>query len=253
MFADALLAEPITVATHRFDETRVVPHLFDLVAQALDVRVDRLRLGEVFPTPCLAKQVLARDDFASILHKAGKQLELARSKVERPVVTLGGVCVLVQRDAADRDGFRSSGEVATAATAQQRVDARDELSYAEGLGKVVVAADFETDNLVELGIACRQEQHRRRGDRAQAPAQLVAVHAGKHDVEYEQVVVLLARCVQRVFAVVEHVDFVPFFSEGVSNEFSDRALVVDDENALGVSAMVFSFWWRITRLVSCLI
>ena len=71
--------------------------------------------------------------------------------------------------------------------AQQRLDARLQLAHAERLGEVVVAADLQSDDLVELGVAGRQEQHRNARLRAQAAADLVAVDAGQHDVEHHQI------------------------------------------------------------------
>ena len=82
----------------------------------------------------------------------GRQVDLA-------VVAGGGVGVLVQRDARSGDGTARAGELAALAAAQKRADAGDQLAHAEGLGEVVVAADLQAHDLVQLGVAGGKEQH----------------------------------------------------------------------------------------------
>jgi len=56
------------------------------------------------------------------------------------------------------------GEIAVGAS-QERLDAAEELAEAVRLGQVVVRAELEPDHLVELIVACGQDQ-----DRAFEPA-----------------------------------------------------------------------------------
>ena len=117
---------------------------------------------------------------------------------------------------------------------QQGAAAGDELAHAEGLGQVVVAADFKADHFVELGVAGRKEQHRGRGARAQTAAEFVAIHAGQHDVQDEQVVVALGGHGQGLFAVVGNIDAEPFLHQVVGDEVRNRLLVIDDQDAFGI-------------------
>jgi hypothetical protein len=69
-------------------------------------------------------------------------------------------------------------------------DAGDQLSGAERLGHVVVAADLETEHAVDLVGAGREKQDRRARQRrrpANLAAQLEAIHLGKHHVEQDEV------------------------------------------------------------------
>ena len=209
--------------------------------------VDRLGFRQVFPTPRIAQQVLARHHLAGVLHQAGQELELARREVYLAVLARCRVGVFVQRDAAGRDGVVRAGEVAAGAAAQERADAGDELAHAERLGKVVVPADLQAHHLVELRVARRQEQHRHGGLGAQAATQLVAVHAGQHDIEHEQVVGVLRRQSQGLLAIVYHVGVETLLLQGVADEFRDGRLVVHDEDAVRCIVHVIPFYECVVR------
>lgn len=128
-------------------------------------------------------------------------------------------------------GIARAGELAALAAAQKRADAGDQLAHAEGLGEVVVAADFQADDLVQLGVAGGKEQHGGRGLRAQAAAQLVAVHARQHDIQDKQIIVVGACQREGVLAVVDDVGLVALLFQRVADEFGDGRLVVNDKDA----------------------
>ena len=74
--------------------------------------------------------------------------------------------------------------------AQVRFHPRHQFARAEGLGHVIVAADFEAQDAVHFIGAGRQEQHgraRQNGGLADLAAQLEAVGIGQHDVQQDQV------------------------------------------------------------------
>ena len=140
--------------------------------------------------------------------------------------------ILVEGDAARGDGV-ALGLHLPAASAQEGADAGDQLAQSEGLCQVIFAADFQADDLVQLGIASAQEQHRRIGLRPQPAAELVAIHSGKHDVEHEEVVVVFGCKAQRIFAVRGDIDLEAFLFQGVSDEIGDGLLVVDGQDTCG--------------------
>ena len=116
------------------------------------------------------------------------------------------------------------------APAQQRLHPGLQLAHAEGLGEVVVAADLQTDDLVEFGVPRREEQHGHVAFGAQAAAHLVAVDAGEHHVEHDQV--------ERARASPERAprrrwmprDVVALLLQVVRDELGDGVFVVDDED-----------------------
>lgn len=146
--------------------------------------------------------------------------------------------VLVEGDAAARHlvgGLQGFGSLAAAKEGSR---AGEELANAERLCEVVVGAEFEPDDLVYLGVARRKEEDRRGELRADAPAQFVAVDAGKHDVEDEEVEMAVLDLLEGFLSVGGDFGAVPLFLHGVADEFGDGGFVVDDQNASGVVSMV---------------
>ena len=82
---------------------------------------------------------------------------------------------------------RGVGEVAVRAP-QERLDPAHQLAQPERLGQVVVGAELQADDLVDLVVAGRQDEDRRLGAGRAEPAQdLEAVDARQADVEHDEV------------------------------------------------------------------
>src|SRR5438477_34413 len=64
-----------------------------------------------------------------------------------------------------------------------RLHARDELTRAERLRHVIVGAELEAEDAVDLAVARGQHDDRDLAGRAQTAADLEAVHSGEHHVE----------------------------------------------------------------------
>ena len=150
--------------------------------------VDGLGFRQVFPTPGIAQQILdseiARAFFMRLASNSNSRGVRSISPCSPEAVWASSSSVMPLAVTA----WFAPGKSPPAPAAQKGAHAGDELAHAEGLRQVVVAADLEAHHLVELGVARGEEQHGHRGLRAQTAAQLVAVHAGQHDVEHEQVV-----------------------------------------------------------------
>ena len=71
------------------------------------------------------------------------------------------------------------------AAAELGADAAEQLADAEGLGHVVVGADLEADDLVDLGVLRRQQDDRDGAAAADVAADVEAAAARHHDVEDE--------------------------------------------------------------------
>ena len=71
---------------------------------------------------------------------------------------------------------------------QDRLDVRQKHVGVERLGNVIVGAQFESQDLLQLTAACGDEDDRR-GVRllAEMPERIQAIHAGQPDVEEHQV------------------------------------------------------------------
>ena len=97
---------------------------------------------------------------------------------------------------------------------------------AEGLGQVVVCANRQTDHLVRLIGARRQQQDVDVGLLAQAAQHFEAVDAGQHDVQHHQVRREAARQPQRRRTVHCRLDHVALALEVGPDVADDAGLVV---------------------------
>ena len=131
------------------------------------------------------------------------------------------------RAAALRDGRRRGG------AAQDRADAGDQLARVERLREVVVGADLEADDLVDVVVARRQHQDRHRARRAHVAADLEPVHVGQVEVEQDQRRARADGLLLRLRAVDGAVDRVAGLLEIGADEARDVGFVLDDEDALG--------------------
>ncbi len=84
---------------------------------------------------------------------------------------------------------------------EDRAHPRDQLARAEGFGDVIVGAEFEPEDAVDLVVAGGQEQDRHLGARTDPAAGLEPVHLGQADVEHDQIGRLARGMDQRLRAI----------------------------------------------------
>src|SRR5262249_54305767 len=114
-------AQRVADAAHRADELPVF--VADLVAQAADVDLDDVRIGDVVVTPDAVEERLAGEDLTGMGDQEFEEVEFARGQLDR---TIG---------APDLPGLAVDGQVAEAeaagqtevVTAQDCADAREQL------------------------------------------------------------------------------------------------------------------------------
>ena len=116
---------------------------------------------------------------------------------------------------------------------QRRLHARAELAHRERLGDVVVGAQLEPEDLVDLLGLGGEHDDRDRGAGAQPAAHLEAVHLGQHHVQHDEVEGLLGEARERLAAVRGLHHLVPVALQREGQQRLDRLLVVDQEDARG--------------------
>ncbi len=111
-------------------------------------------------------------------------------------------------------------------------DARQQLPQRERLDHVVVGAELQPVDQVLLLAASGQNQHRDGGLTAQLAQHLEPVHAGKHQIEDDQVepIVFTMGHVEPSFAVAGSQDAVAGPNEVVGNGATEDGVVFDDED-----------------------
>ena len=95
----------------------------------------------------------------------------------------------------------ASARVVGLTAAQDGLHPGDELARAERLGDVVVGAELEAEDAVDLAVAGGEEQHRHVARGAQSAAHLEAVDVGQADVEQHDLRPMLRDQLEPAFAV----------------------------------------------------
>ena len=109
-----------------------------------------------------------------------------------------------------------------------RLDARDKLARAERLGHVVVRAETEAADLVDIVLSGGNHEDRDVTLFPDSLADLKAVHPRQHQVEHDQVKLFRERLVQSLPAVVLHLDLEIRELEIILFQFRDGFFVFDD-------------------------
>ena len=163
----------------------------------------------------------------------GEQVELLGGQVDRLVVDAHLATRHIDRDAVEAELLAPLRLVGLApVTAQDGLDARQQLGPAERLGDVVVGADLEPDDAVDLVALRRQDDHRGRHPLASQDAEdLDAAHARQHDVQQDEVEALAAGGLERRLAVGGGRHLVALSRQVEGQRLAQGRVVLDEEEA----------------------
>src|SRR5947208_921307 len=230
------LGEGVADSPHGQDEGGRGGIVLDLLAKVADVDVDRLLvLVERLVVAEELEELGPRVDPAGPAREMAEDLELRRREADPAGSALHAPALEVDEEIAVADDAAAGGigEVAVGAS-QERLDAAHELAKAERLRHVVVCAELEADDLVDLVVARRQHEHGCLRPSGAQPAQdLEPVDAGQPDVEDDEVGRLVDREVEPVLARPGDGYLVALLLERVLDPAGNRELVFDDEDGGG--------------------
>ena len=114
---------------------------------------------------------------------------------------------------------------------EDSVNARGEFAGIERFWKVVVGADFEAENAVDVFTAGRQHDNGDAGGSADLLENLEAAKARKHNVENQEGVVSGERFFDGISASVHRIEVKTLGLEILGEQFTKLGVVVDDEKA----------------------
>ena len=118
------------------------------------------------------------------------------------------------------------------AASEHGANAGDELARAERLGHVVVRAELQPEERVELGVPRGQDDDRRRAGGADRPDHLQPLDLGEAEVEDDEVGLSSPDGLQRRRAVAGRQDREAGVLEVVARQLDDLGFVIDDEDGL---------------------
>jgi hypothetical protein len=124
-------------------------------------------------------------------------------------------------------GIRRCGRSAT----QDGVDARGEFTGIEGLGEVVIGADFEADDAVDVVAVGGEHDDGDRGGCADLAEDFKAAHAGEHDIENDQGIGAGESAAEAHGAVMDGFGAQSLRNEIFRDEFAQFHVVIHNQNA----------------------
>ena len=148
---------------------------------------------------------------------------MERLAVERHLAAGG-----IDAEAIDLDDFRDLALALGAA--EDGLDAGDQLARVEGLRHVVIGADLEADDAVDVVAAGGEDDDGDVAGLAELLADGEAVHLGHHDVEDDEVRADGLGLLERLLAVVGGFDAEALVVQVEAGKLNDVLLVIDNED-----------------------
>ena len=150
------------------------------------MNVDGSRIAGERVTPHALEQLVAGQHEAAVVEQLPEQVELLGRETDLFVNNVNLALARVDREVAMTELLRLALPALRRGAAQDALDSRDELARVERLRHVVVGADLEPDDLVDVLIARGEHQDRNVGALADPAAELDAVSVGKIEVEDDE-------------------------------------------------------------------
>src|SRR3954471_6163531 len=218
-----LVADP----PHGDDRRRVA----ELPPQLAHVDVDGAGVARERVAPDPLEQLVACEDEALVVEELPEEVELLGRQPDLLLPDVALPSAGVEHELAVPE-HTAIGPRLSPAGAEDGTPPRHELARIEGLREVVVGADLEARDLVEVVVARRQHQHGQRARLADPPADLDPVEVGQHQVEDDERGSVDADEGQRLSAARGHLHGEAVLAEIGGDERGNRLLVLDDENLL---------------------
>src|SRR5437879_4192575 len=217
----------------------------DLAPQVSDMHVDNPGLDGVFVAPDGVEDLLPAQHLARVAGEEGQKVELRVGEVDLPAVAIDAALVDLGDHVAEDQLAALVLLLLDPALAQVGGDAGDQLARAEGLDDVVVGADLQPDDDVDLlGLGAEDEDRHPRAGPADVAADVEAADVGQHQVEEDDVRLERLDPGEGVSAAVRLLDQVPLLLAGEAHGLTDRRLVIDHQD---LALSVHSYPNRLNR------
>jgi hypothetical protein len=196
------------------------------------VHVHRARVAGERVAPDALEQLVARQHEALVVEQLPEEVELLGRELDLLLADPHLAPAGVDREVAVRQHLRLELLALGRGAPEDRLHPGDELARVEGLRHVVVGADLQPDDLVDVLVPGREHQDRHVRRLPEAAADLDPVQIGEHEVEDDQREVPRRGLDQRVGAGRDGLHLVAGVLEVERDERRDRGLVLDHEHGL---------------------
>ena len=163
--------------------------------------VDGAGIAVVFKTPYLVQQLVAGEYPVGMAGQIIQKLQFLGRRVHYLAVHLQLIARQVHRELIIADDAVRLG-LGGRAAAQHGFDARHHFLGVERLYYIVVRTQLQAEHLVKYFPFCGQHDDGNLGLLADLPADLVAIHAGQHQIQNQKIIVFLQRFIQTGTSVI---------------------------------------------------
>src|SRR5882672_1119007 len=218
------LHQVVAEAAHGADQLAAIA---ELLADAREVHVDRAVEARQRPAERLLGDLVLADHAAGVAHQHFEHVELDARQVDLAAAPQRSSLLGPERERAD---FQRPAVRRRLRPAQDRAQARDQLARRAGLRHVVVGAELEPDDAVDVVAARGEHDHRHAARLADQAQRLDAVDLRHHHVEHHDLVAAREREARRRLAVVHGGDAEAFALEIFPEHAGELDVVVGQQD-----------------------
>jgi len=192
--------------------------------------IDRARLAVEVEAPRFLQDLLAAEDESVVLGEGEEKVKFLRAQVDGPGREAHFPSGGIDQQVTNVDRF---GRICifSFAAPQDRFDARNEFTRVERLGQVIIRAEFEAENLVNIFVAGGEHENSGRILRsAQSAADLKTIQFREHDVQHDQRGMLTRNRVERGLSIVDGLNTKTFAFKIEARQLDDGWFVIDEED-----------------------
>src|ERR1700677_2933317 len=216
----------------------------ELAAQIADVGIDAAVVGDELAAEGLLGHRLTRDHLPRGAHEQFEHAEFRAGERHRLIRDVYQMRSGMQGDRPDGEFVgHAAARRADAGPAQDRTNARHQLTRIEGLAQVVAGAEFQANDPVDIVAARREHQDRRLVGRSQFAQHVEAADARQHHVENQNFELAGLQYFQGVAAVVHALDLEVLGVQVFGEHLTKFAVVVDQQNPRLARLAVIRLRW----------
>ena len=142
---------------------------------------------------------------------------------------------------ADANNVRSGRRrLISSRAAQDRSNARDQFARVKRLRQIIVGADFQTNNAVNVFSASRQQEYWQSRSRPNPAQHLETIDPGQHYVQHDQQITTAVGALQSALAIVRALDHKPLGLQVFADQSAEFSIIVDDQNAFHLRTFHFA-------------
>ncbi len=190
--------------------------------------VDGARLTREVRAPHPLEEDIAGEHHARLPRECGEEVELTRAKPEAALADVGLAAPRIDPQLADLEGSIAADRGVGAP--EDSLHPRHQGSRIEGLRDVVVRAELEPDDRIDVVGPCGQHQDRGLAAAPNLAADLEAVDLGEHEVQHDEVGIVPGMQGKRLLAIGRGDHAEALLLEVQPDEVDDVPLVVDHED-----------------------